>query len=241
MPSIRERFRRRAGRTGTVPFVADRPVRAGRQRRSRLGALFHHRPRRQDLLWTDHLSPGFLGTAHRHCRSDRALRRRSGGRARRRGQRPLRVGRRAGNPRRKIRLRLRCERVAEFWSRIPICILVLQRKDLSDLPQVAALRGPGGGETGTGVYKNLAGQRVLVVIPAHPEHRMDGAGGAPAAGGLCAAADFARPHRRDPAGCVHPGGRRRRAARTARGRADRGAAPRGGAAGGGRSGRSSRT
>ena len=40
--------------------------------------------------------------------------------------------------------------------------LVLQRKDLSALPQVAALRAPGSGETGTGVYENLDGQRVLV-------------------------------------------------------------------------------
>jgi signal transduction histidine kinase len=40
--------------------------------------------------------------------------------------------------------------------------LVLQRKDLSDLPQVAALRGPDSGETGTGLYRSLSGQRVLV-------------------------------------------------------------------------------
>jgi signal transduction histidine kinase/HAMP domain-containing protein len=40
--------------------------------------------------------------------------------------------------------------------------LVLQRKDLSDHPQVAALRDPGRGAGGTGVYKNLSGQRVLV-------------------------------------------------------------------------------
>jgi signal transduction histidine kinase len=40
--------------------------------------------------------------------------------------------------------------------------LVLQHKDLSDLPQVAALRVPGSGESGTGFYKNLSGQHVLV-------------------------------------------------------------------------------
>ena len=40
--------------------------------------------------------------------------------------------------------------------------LVLQRKDLSDLPQVAALRAPGSGESGTGIYRSLGGERVLV-------------------------------------------------------------------------------
>jgi signal transduction histidine kinase len=39
--------------------------------------------------------------------------------------------------------------------------LVLQRKDLSDLPQVAALRDPGT-TAGGGAHQNLAGQRVLV-------------------------------------------------------------------------------
>src|SRR5262249_29583649 len=38
--------------------------------------------------------------------------------------------------------------------------LVLQRKDRSDLPQVAALR-TGDGAAGTDVYRNLNGQRVL--------------------------------------------------------------------------------
>jgi signal transduction histidine kinase len=40
--------------------------------------------------------------------------------------------------------------------------LVLQHKDLSKLPQVAALREPSSGNTGTGVYSNLSGQLVLV-------------------------------------------------------------------------------
>jgi signal transduction histidine kinase len=40
--------------------------------------------------------------------------------------------------------------------------LVLQRKDLSDQPQVAALRNPDSAPGGAGVYKNLSGQRVLV-------------------------------------------------------------------------------
>jgi signal transduction histidine kinase/CheY-like chemotaxis protein len=40
--------------------------------------------------------------------------------------------------------------------------LVLQRKDLSDLPQLAALRSPAVGDGAAGVYQNLAGQRVLV-------------------------------------------------------------------------------
>jgi signal transduction histidine kinase len=40
--------------------------------------------------------------------------------------------------------------------------LVLQRKDLSDLPQVAALRDPDSATSGTGIHKNLAGQYVLV-------------------------------------------------------------------------------
>ena len=57
--------------------------------------------------------------------------------------------------------------------------LVLQHKDLSDLPQVAALRAPDSGEAGTGVYTSLSGQRALV-SPAHPKHRMDGAGRAAA-------------------------------------------------------------
>jgi signal transduction histidine kinase/CheY-like chemotaxis protein len=40
--------------------------------------------------------------------------------------------------------------------------LVLQRKNLSDLPQVAALRNPDAGDGVAGVYQNLAGQSVLV-------------------------------------------------------------------------------
>ena len=40
--------------------------------------------------------------------------------------------------------------------------LVLQRKNLSDLPQVAALRKDDSQHSGIGVYKNLNGQRVLV-------------------------------------------------------------------------------
>ena len=40
--------------------------------------------------------------------------------------------------------------------------LVLQRKDLSDLPQIAALRDPDDGDGATGVYRNLDGQWVLV-------------------------------------------------------------------------------
>lgn len=40
--------------------------------------------------------------------------------------------------------------------------LVLQRKDLSDLPQVAALRNRDDGDGATGVYQNLSGQWVLV-------------------------------------------------------------------------------
>jgi signal transduction histidine kinase len=40
--------------------------------------------------------------------------------------------------------------------------LVLQHKDLSDLPQVAALQAPDAGESGTGLYKSLSGQQVLV-------------------------------------------------------------------------------
>jgi signal transduction histidine kinase len=40
--------------------------------------------------------------------------------------------------------------------------LVLQRKDLSDLPQVAALRSPDTGDGVAGVYQNLASQWVLV-------------------------------------------------------------------------------
>jgi signal transduction histidine kinase len=40
--------------------------------------------------------------------------------------------------------------------------LVLQRKDLSRLPQVAALRDPSSGESGTGVYSSISGQSVLV-------------------------------------------------------------------------------
>ena len=40
--------------------------------------------------------------------------------------------------------------------------LVLQRKDLSDLPQVAALRNGGSGAEAPGVYKNLSDQWVLV-------------------------------------------------------------------------------
>jgi signal transduction histidine kinase len=40
--------------------------------------------------------------------------------------------------------------------------LVLQHIDLSGLPQVAALQNPDDGAAATGVYKNLAGQRVLV-------------------------------------------------------------------------------
>ena len=40
--------------------------------------------------------------------------------------------------------------------------LVLQRKDLSDLPQVAALRRPDTGDGAAGVYQNLASQWVLV-------------------------------------------------------------------------------
>ncbi len=40
--------------------------------------------------------------------------------------------------------------------------LVLQRKNLSDLPQVAALRNPDPGDGAPGVYQNLASQWVLV-------------------------------------------------------------------------------
>jgi signal transduction histidine kinase/CheY-like chemotaxis protein len=40
--------------------------------------------------------------------------------------------------------------------------LVLQRKNLSDLPQVAALRNPDAGDGVAGVYQNLANQSVLV-------------------------------------------------------------------------------
>ena len=40
--------------------------------------------------------------------------------------------------------------------------LVLQRKDLSRLPQVAALRDPSSGESGTGLYSSISGQSVLV-------------------------------------------------------------------------------
>jgi signal transduction histidine kinase len=40
--------------------------------------------------------------------------------------------------------------------------LVLQHKDLSNLPQVAALRDPSSGQTGTGLYSSLSGQSVLV-------------------------------------------------------------------------------
>ncbi len=40
--------------------------------------------------------------------------------------------------------------------------LVLQHKDFSTLSQVAALRAPGGGESGTGLYSSLTGQAVLV-------------------------------------------------------------------------------
>jgi signal transduction histidine kinase/HAMP domain-containing protein len=39
--------------------------------------------------------------------------------------------------------------------------LVLQRKDMSELPQVAALRNPDRATAGVGVHKNLAGQYVL--------------------------------------------------------------------------------
>jgi len=46
--------------------------------------------------------------------------------------------------------------------------LVLQHKDLSDLPQVAALRVPGSGESGTGFYKNLSGQHVLAAYQRIP-------------------------------------------------------------------------
>jgi signal transduction histidine kinase len=49
--------------------------------------------------------------------------------------------------------------------------LVLQHKDLSDLPQVAALRVPGSGESGTGFYKNLSGQHVLVAYQRIPNIR----------------------------------------------------------------------
>ena len=42
----------------------------------------------------------------------------------------------------------------------PDQFLVLQRKDLSHLPQVAALAGPAG-DPGTGIYRNLNGQLVL--------------------------------------------------------------------------------
>jgi signal transduction histidine kinase len=40
--------------------------------------------------------------------------------------------------------------------------LVLQRKNVSDLPQVAALRDPRAGEIGTAIFSNLTGERVLV-------------------------------------------------------------------------------
>jgi signal transduction histidine kinase len=40
--------------------------------------------------------------------------------------------------------------------------LVLQHRDLSSHPQVADLRNPNGQTSGTGIYKNLSGQRVLV-------------------------------------------------------------------------------
>jgi signal transduction histidine kinase len=43
----------------------------------------------------------------------------------------------------------------------PDMLLVLQRKDLSGQPQIAALRQPGG-KAGTGIYKNLNNQPVLV-------------------------------------------------------------------------------
>jgi hypothetical protein len=44
----------------------------------------------------------------------------------------------------------------------PDLLLVLQRKDLSAVPQIAALRDPDGSANATGVYRNLAGQRVFV-------------------------------------------------------------------------------
>jgi signal transduction histidine kinase len=46
--------------------------------------------------------------------------------------------------------------------------LVLQHKDLSDLPQVAALRAPGSGKSGTGFYRGLDGQRALVAYQRIP-------------------------------------------------------------------------
>jgi signal transduction histidine kinase len=46
--------------------------------------------------------------------------------------------------------------------------LVLQHKDLSDLPQVAAALAPGSGQSGTGIYRSLDGQRVLVAYQRIP-------------------------------------------------------------------------
>jgi signal transduction histidine kinase len=46
--------------------------------------------------------------------------------------------------------------------------LVLQRLDLSEEPQVAALRQPEGDDGGIGVYRNLSGHRVLVAHAAIP-------------------------------------------------------------------------
>jgi signal transduction histidine kinase len=46
--------------------------------------------------------------------------------------------------------------------------LVLQRKDLSNEPQIAALLNPNGAQTGPGFYRNLSGQPVLVSHKAIP-------------------------------------------------------------------------
>jgi signal transduction histidine kinase len=46
--------------------------------------------------------------------------------------------------------------------------LVLQHKDLSDVPQIAQLRAPGSGETGTGEYTSLSGERALVAYQRIP-------------------------------------------------------------------------
>jgi signal transduction histidine kinase len=47
--------------------------------------------------------------------------------------------------------------------------LVLQHKDFSNLPQVAALREPGSGESGTGLYWSLSGQPVFVSYQRIPD------------------------------------------------------------------------
>ena len=96
------------------------------------------------------------------------------GRARGRSQRPTRLGHRAGYP----------DRAAGYAYVVaapaliahPDLHLVLQRLDLSGLPQVvAALRHPDSAG-GTGVFRQPCRALRVRRLPAHPERRMDGSG-----------------------------------------------------------------